>query len=462
MSKRKLSEETREKLSRCLGVRGASERAVQELWNICTPEEDHLTRGTFEREVLKELGPWKECISPATFECHDGTTVALPLINFRKAVQQFCHDSQDFRFALQKALANNHKLTPVLYADEATAGNVLSVDKSRKACLYYVSWLECWHLLKNASMWIPVAAVQSQCLNTILGGSSAIMVELLRRIVSPESEEGFAISETATLKQRQRCFFLGDYEGIRAIFSFKGSAGMRPCPLCRNIVKRGSGVVEQDGWFKEISAAEGFISASDKDIFDICDQMSLPSTKKLLESKEVCSGITYNPHTLLWSTERQKMPPSAILFDPLHTYLVNGCASWEVELFVSALYKHTETTREMLQEAVMASKWRSTRSSGKTPNYLKDLFAERMFGDSVYKGQGHQTAAIVPFTEVLPGSAFCCANSNRDCGFLQSFGRDFEVAAQYAARGEHCPVWISQRLGPIAEASPLPHGTSLR
>ncbi|CAK9073467.1 unnamed protein product [Durusdinium trenchii] len=91
------------------------------------------------------------------------------------------------------------------------------------------------------------------------------------------------------------------------------------------------------------------------------------------------------------------MPPSHILFDFMHCYLCNGVASWEVGLLMEKICTGTDITREVLGIAAKEAGWRGTAASGKNrPSYLPALWHERLFGDSLYKGQAHQTAAIVP------------------------------------------------------------------
>ena len=403
MPKRKLSAEASEALHRALQVRGASERAVQEIWNICRSKHERLGRGSFLLQMEHELGPWKAITTPVEFECLDGSKVELPLLSLPEALRTFCDSAPPFVEAITKALASTSDtcLTPIIYCDEATAGNVLSVDKARKACLWYMSWLELWHYLKSSHVWIPVAVVQTRCIQQIQGGTSAITVQIMKQLLTEESFKGYRLGEALFFKQRPTAWFLGDFEAVRAVFSLKGSAGLRPCVLCKNVVKSGCGVSCHDDYFKEISASHGFEPSSDAEIFSVCDRLVLCTTKKAQERLEITSGISFSTKSLMWSDQRLRMPPSQILYDWMHTYLSNGCASWEVCLFLQTVEAKTNVTRELLQEAVCDAQWQGTRTSGKTPNYVKNLFAERMFGEGLYKGQAHQTSAVVPLIRWL-------------------------------------------------------------
>ena len=396
--KRKLSDEDTNKLHRAMRVRGASERAVHQIWNICHDDEEgkQVSRGSFERAVEVELSTWKDAFENMEFQCVDGSTMSLPILRLDKCLPQMCAEADSYHHAFSKALQQGGKLTPVLYCDEATAGNVLSVTKNRKCNLYYLSWLEMWHYLKSSQVWLPVAAVQSHALQNLVGGASALMVSILQLLLTDQNAEGFPLGNGLTFRQLKKAYFLGDHEAVRAIYSLKGSAGIRPCVFCQNIVKMGSDVVSYDGWFKEISAGTGFVTISDQEIFALCDKMLLPCTKKSLELQEKCAGLSYTPGSLLWPSEREKMAPSRILYDYMHTYLCNGIASWELTLLLEEVYTRSGVTLKLLQEAVVASNWTSFKASGKSPTYVKNLFHERMFGEGCYKGQVHQTAALVP------------------------------------------------------------------
>ena len=191
MPKRVLQQDTRRKLARGLTVPGASERAVHELWNVFHDEDERISRGCFTDVVEEELGPWKQVTDPIKFDTHDDTQQEIHMVNLRKYLEKLCLDSLPYREALMKAAQGTGYLTPVLYCDECTAGNVLSADKSRKSCLFYLGYLETWHLLKHEVLWIPFACVQSQCINTLQDGVSRLLCHMVEQITNAEFTAGF-------------------------------------------------------------------------------------------------------------------------------------------------------------------------------------------------------------------------------------------------------------------------------
>ncbi|CAK9004096.1 Uncharacterized protein SCF082_LOCUS8040, partial [Durusdinium trenchii] len=305
-NKRRLPLLDERKFRRAVSVRGASERAAAEIWNIIQSDEKQISRGRAERLVAAELKPWIDAMQDEPFLRHDGSTVALPVVDLKPCLQHLCQKSVDFRHAIEKALEKG-PLTPIIFCDEAQAGNVLGVNKSRKANLYYISWLELGHLIKNANCWIPLATVQSYCLAQLQGGHSSIMIKILDKVLTEENETGFALSGGAVFKRRAQAFFIGDLEAVRSIYSFKGIIG-----------------------------------------------------------------------------------------DAMHLYFVNGICSWEIALFLQIVFDHTPLKLSALQDVVLAGNWVSAKSTGRTRTYLKNLFHERLYGDGLFKGQRHQTTALLP------------------------------------------------------------------
>ena len=240
--KRKLSEKEDETLKKRLHVPEASERAVHEIWNLCHAQESSLARGAFQNVVRDVLQDFSNMAALEHLACKNGTTLAIPIMTLQPFIQFLCQKSAGFADALEMSLSANVAMTPVMYLDECTAGNVVGVEQDRKCALIYLSWLELWHHLKNPNAWIPIAAVQTNALKAIVSGSSALMVAALKRIITRENAAGFNVTlasgKTFCMKQKHKAFFLGDNDAIRGVYNLKGSAGMRPCMFCSNVLMK--------------------------------------------------------------------------------------------------------------------------------------------------------------------------------------------------------------------------------
>lgn len=399
--KRKLTEKDDETLKKCLHVPGASERAVHEIWNLFHGKESSCSRRTFQNVLNESLQEFSSMAVLEDLLCKNGAKLTIPIMNVQAFIQFLCQKSTALADALQRSLSANMALTPVIYLDECTAGNVVGVEQDRKCTLMYLSWLELWHHLKNPNAWLPIAAVQANALKTVVSGSSALMVAALKHNLTRENAASFNVTlpsgKTFCMKQKQKAFFLGDNDAIRTVYNLKGSSGMRPCMFCSNVLMKESNVVDLDPIFVELSAAKGFQSVTDEEIWNAAEELVGIRSKAALDRKEKVCGLKLEEKGLLLDrNERWKLSPSQCLTDPMHTYFTNGCASWEVVMFCQSVFKDTPLTLSHLQHSAEMAQWKSTKSSGKNSGYVRRLFDQRLFGDSLYKGKAHQTAAIVP------------------------------------------------------------------
>ena len=420
--KRKLDKASSDKLKRVLTVRGASERAAHEIWNICHADTDQsVSRGVATSCLKDHLQPWLDATDLVSFDCHDGSQVQLPILDLQRGLETLCNQCEPFRCVLEDAMQSASCLHPILYCDECTAGNVLAQDKARKANLYHLSWLEMWHRLKSPSAWLPIVVVQSECLHAIRGGASKVMLEMLKRLLDPKYEAGVLLQGSLRFRQQRRARFLADYEAVRSIFSFKGSAGIRPCNLCDNVVSAASGVIQIDDYFVGIGASDGLKPCSDEIIFGQVDKLKTCRTKAQLDLAEKSSGIAFDEHSLMFDpVHRSCMPPSLLVYDYMHTYLFNGVGSWEVALFVAALAVHTNVTVEDLRLAVLDDSWQRHKSSHTSRCSKNALLHPRLFSESLYKGQAHQTAALLPLLRYYVETVIA-PTKNMPIGYIRSF-----------------------------------------
>ena len=74
-------------------------------------------------------------------DCDDGSVFAWPVCCPEAILQKFLQ-TKDYCYHVERALRNNAgSLTPILYEDEAVAGNVLGPLQQSKCNLYYLSFL---------------------------------------------------------------------------------------------------------------------------------------------------------------------------------------------------------------------------------------------------------------------------------------------------------------------------------
>lgn len=205
-------------------------------------------------------------------------------------------------------------------------------------------------------------------------------------------------------RQRTSALLLSDFDAARISYGLKGSAGIRPCLYCINVLKKDSGLVLPGGNFTDIleSDTSKFIQATDAGLFHAADQLqhevNAGRTKEQINSLEKAVGINYMPTGLLFDADaRGRLKPMDFCCDGMHCYLSNGCASWECGLFLAAIQKARGWTPETLLDACTRSGWmRPNTTAVATASFVKSLLYSPLFSDSIYKGKAEQVEALVP------------------------------------------------------------------
>ena len=191
-------------------------------------------------------------------------------------------------------------------------------------------------------------------MHAVLGGMSAVFKWLLHQFVVPL--ENFISGVVLYTSDGPKMFFaqisnvLGDLPAIAATFGFKGHAGLKPCPLCANVVNAGyltdesKRIADPSGILVEISCFDPtkFVTSSDNDLYGAVDSLSRARGNIRAESfaaLERSVGINFNPHGVLsCSTLRPMLSPTTMIsFDWDHMY------SREAMRFESHISQHPLT-----------------------------------------------------------------------------------------------------------------------
>ena len=94
---------------------------------------------------------------------------------------------------------------------------------------------------------------------------------IISSIENEKIGQGFSVElpDGHHLLRLQLSFMMGDLDSARAGLDQKGSAGIRPCLYCKNIVKKNSDLVTINPMFKEIGSSDSnnFLEQTDSDVF---------------------------------------------------------------------------------------------------------------------------------------------------------------------------------------------------
>lgn len=149
-------------------------------------------------------------------------------------------------------VANLHA---ILYYDEVVCGNILTVHKRKKILAIYL-YLQgvIWLVLGQETAWLPVACLQREHVDTIPGGAGAIVARLVKNICqSREVQHVVTSHQSLQYKLSSKILFVGDQDAHRMLWANKGSAGLKPCMFCSNVLKKGE-IVDGDAWHTIASA----------------------------------------------------------------------------------------------------------------------------------------------------------------------------------------------------------------
>jgi hypothetical protein len=172
----------------------------------------------------------------------------------------------------------------VFFHDEISAGNILKADNKKKCVAVYFSFVELGQSLRHESAWLCLAAIPSELAHRCRGGLSCIVKYLLRLFFfgSPNFCSGVAIPlETPVLLFAKLGNVLGDEAGLKATYCSKGTSGVKPCLLCKNVINKGElCLYDATNYLVSISCCNtcSFDRATDDEIWAIVDQLGASSS----------------------------------------------------------------------------------------------------------------------------------------------------------------------------------------
>lgn len=199
MKRKQLSAEDKEKLNDALAVPGVSENATKEIWNrLHKKDGKEISSTSFKRHVTSFLKPAAAC-----FRTHElagqveGTIVHFALAHLPHLVEYVGKHMPNLANLLVEALdeSGGVLITPLLYHDEATGGNVILIGQ-KKATLVYLSWKELGAMLHLEDCWLTVAIMQHCATDKLPAGFSTCMPVLAKHLFADDWLNGFAVNLT--------------------------------------------------------------------------------------------------------------------------------------------------------------------------------------------------------------------------------------------------------------------------
>ena len=134
------------------------------------------------------------------------------------------------------------------------------------------------------------------------------------------------------------CRTIADGGAHRAFFNIKGASAIRPCPICRNVLKKNHKAARRSRYAVDISCTnyKKFDYCTDADYFANYDRLAaahgvLGAGK--FKALEQAMGLSYNPLSIigLVALRHMMLPVSQIVLDWMHCFFVGGIFNHTVQ-----------------------------------------------------------------------------------------------------------------------------------
>ena len=393
-------------LQKSLKVKGCSETAVHTLLKIanpkCVPESDRQFR-----RLLHEQLPHDCVVELPVGRDSEGNEVKVAAGKIPKIIELLVSRSPGFAKRILNVIdqAQGERLHIIYYWDEVVGGNPLAPHSGKKVVIGYFSLRELEQMHK-CEIWIPFLVAQHNSLETVEGGYSKMMREMVLLCMADGLEHGIPLKLGSNQFRLLRidlrnAYFIADFDAIRSTFAWKGSAGLKCCFMCKNVVKRNSDLNDSETYLRDIreTNSETFDVWTEEEIFQLWDLMAAECSnmsKKNKETFEKISGYNWCPQGLLAHPEaRQLLRFSRVLFDPMHIFWASGICGWEVVLLMNALQqKKIRFGCADLAQRLDSTPWWS--GVGKSKAWRKKLADSNRFNGDSYRGSASDLRMLLP------------------------------------------------------------------
>ena len=346
-----------QKLLRSLsGIGGVSDRTISTILSWVGQHPEILEKPAPHQAVSKAAtSGYKQC-GPArvALQSKKGAPVVVEFLEIQTLLPFLCEEAPEFCELLRetrRAFPSTWRL--ILYTDGITPGSLLCPDNLRKSNVFYVSFLEFGIKLCYEELWLSISVVRTSVCKTLAGGCSAVYGMLLRSMfIGPQSVKLVGVSlpigegGACELLRIDYHALLADEAALSDCHGIKGSPGLVPCAIVCSCVRKPraadleagvSSLTELDESLADITCSDQSRMGlkSDKDVWDLCDALSICPQKSIKEM-EVSTGINFIPQGYLFDLELRPFvrPATSNRFDAMHVVFSNGILGLEVMLFL--------------------------------------------------------------------------------------------------------------------------------
>ena len=345
----------RARVANLVGIDGVTESALSAILRGLRSDGllDPSVGGTGRRQLARDLEKFIQIDTPYGKPIR---SISLPtnsgnfdwdIVHPAAALNLLCQKVPQFAAALSAALRKRPSSPSapwqvIYYCDEATGGNLLATDPSKKAILFYYSFKELEHLLSHESCWLLAGVLRVSNAEQIDGGLSAIFACHLKALFAGYGNlrDGITIhsqAEVLVLCATLR-LTLADEDALKKLWSFKGASGMRPCGKCLNVVNVRTGLeYTSDDVLVDTRCvdSERFIKHTNDTIWKLANRLAdVGLTVTARQTLETRLGIVHHPRSVLLDATLRDIarPADCLFYDFQHCHLCGGCLN--IELFL--------------------------------------------------------------------------------------------------------------------------------
>ena len=351
----------RQRIAQLSGLKWASDSAVEAVLQRLEDQGALLgaapSRRTLARAVVEGVqaptlyGPTLHTIP---LDMDDNTTFDWHVVNPFAMLCWLANLSMAFCGFMKRKLLE-HPCSPtqpwsiVFYTDEASPGNLLRVDNTRKCHAFYFSFSEfgAEALSKECNCFFA-GVLRSKIAAKVKGGLSGVFKSLMQLWfcqdqnfhntgVTISTKDDGCLMVWATLQH-----VIADEVALKHLWNVKGAVGIKPCMFCVNVVSgrstldgfTGTGIVSTDclDVGKFVRHTDATLWAAADTLQERAGQLSTAARVEL----EMVLGMVYDKTTVLYDRcMRQFVKPITItVYDWCHIYLVSGLAQHELYNFL--------------------------------------------------------------------------------------------------------------------------------
>ena len=248
---------------------------------------------------------------------HCWGTKTIPIASPFASLSAAVSESDSFRcFVKQQIL--RHPPSPeqpwsiILYSDEVTPGNPLTILNKRRFQSIYWSFKEFdTTALSHEDTWFVLLTEYSTCINAFPGGLSQVFAAAIHSFFMPDglhmmdSGIGLDIDGRSFRIFAKLGVVLQDGGAHKAVWQARGDGASRFCVLCKNIFTHESNVVLEDGTRLLRSnqiRLDDLEASSDTELRNnarYLERMSTTLTHGQFTQLQQAMGLTYAPHGIL-------------------------------------------------------------------------------------------------------------------------------------------------------------------